>query len=81
MNAAEYFARFFEEKNLPCKTWEIEHDGTVHFINSDVVIEAIKGTTGSEASKIATILRKIDFANGDVYHFLRHLAEALVFQS
>ena len=28
--------------------------------------------------KIGDIIRKIDFHNGDVYHFLTHLAGALV---
>lgn len=72
-----YFERFFDEKEIPFTSWEIEAGDTVHFIDSDVVIEAIKGTAGEEAKKIQDTLRRIDFANGDVLHFLRHLAGAL----
>lgn len=72
-----YFDRFFEEKEIPFTTWEIEAGDTVHLLDSEVVIEAIKGTRGDEAKKIQATLRKIDFHNGDVLHFLRHLAGAL----
>lgn len=68
---------FFKEKDLPYKSWEIEVDEEVHFIDSDVVIEHIKTTQGEEREQIKGILSKIDFANGDVHHFLHHLATGL----
>ena len=71
--------RFFEEKQLPSVTWELTaDDGTSHFINSDVVIEHIASTTIGEQNKIADVIRRIDFANGDVNDFLKHLAGALI---
>jgi hypothetical protein len=74
-----YFDRFFEEKDLPYQEWEIEDkDGLTHFIDSEVVIEAIKNAPENEQAAIETMLTKIDFVNGDVLDYLHHLAKALV---
>jgi hypothetical protein len=71
--------RFFEEKDLPYKAFEIEHDEQTHFIDNEFVIELITQHTGEkELFEIIHIIRKIDFANGDVNHFLEHLAEGYV---
>lgn len=74
----KYFETFFTEKQLPYAEFEIEFNGQVHFIDNEFVIELIKGTQGKEAEAIRTTLVKIDFANGDVNHFLRHLAEGYI---
>lgn len=76
-NPTTYLARFFEEKDLAPRTYEIEAGGCLHLVDSEVVIAAIHGTTGTERRKIEDTLRRIDFANGDVHHFLEHLAGAL----
>jgi len=41
------------------------------------VIDAIKAAPAHEQDGIANMLRKIDFKNGDVKDYLRHLAKAL----
>ena len=72
-----FFQTFFDEKDLVSKTYEVESpNGSVNLIPSEVVIERIKNTKGEEAKKIEAMLRKIDFMNGDVHHFLNHLAGA-----
>jgi hypothetical protein len=43
---------FFEEKEIPYTNWEIEHDGETHFIDSDVVIEAILATKVWKGAKL-----------------------------
>lgn len=73
-----YFDRFFREKDLPIQTWEIVEGDTVHFIDSEVVIEAIKGAPRHEQAEIRNMLTRIDFVNGDVMDYLRFLAGALV---
>lgn len=76
---AKYLDTFFAEKNLSARTYEITApDGVLHLVDSGVVIEAIKGASPREQEGIANILRRIDFANGDVHHFLEHLAHGLV---
>lgn len=78
MNASTYFRRFFDEKDIdPDQTFELDLGDEWHLMTYGVVIEAIKQTRGSEADQIADMLRRIDYANGDVRHFLRHLGMGL----
>lgn len=77
----KYLKTFFDEKNLPLANWELEdQDGVTHWISNEVVIEYIHAAPRQEQVKIANMIRKIDFMNGDVNHFLRHLAGALINQ-
>jgi len=74
-----WFETFLEEKGLGYIMWDVEGlDGTIHMIDSDVVIESIKNCHPSEQRKIKDIIVKIDFHNGDVLHFFNHLATGLV---
>lgn len=72
--------RFFDEKDLTPRTYTIEHDGLSHIISSDTVIELIHTAPSNEQEKIASILRQIDYRNGDVHHFLEHLATGYISQ-
>lgn len=72
--------KFFEEKEIPYTTWEIEHNGETHFIDSDVVIEAIIASQGSEKHKIAGTLFALDFKNASIVDYLRFLAECMIKQ-
>lgn len=75
----QYLETFFEEKQLPEESWEIvAEDGTPHFIDTEVVKEAILNCGSQEQKKIADVIRKIDFQNGNVNDFLKHLAKGLV---
>lgn len=75
----KYLEVFFEEKQLPNISWQlIGPNGVEHIIDSEYVIEAILNAPRHEQKKIADIIRKIDFQNGDVNHFLKHLAQGLV---
>ena len=81
MEFTEWFETFIAEKNLPFVDWEIQaEDGQMHFLHSGVVIEHILATSRDEQTKIKNIIVKIDFANGDVNHFFKHLATGLVAQ-
>ena len=74
-----YLRTFFKEKELPSVNWEIEApDGMLHHISNDVVIEHIWTCNDQEMTEVANVIRKIDFANGNVNHFLKHLAHAIV---
>ena len=69
---------FISEKNIDvCREFDIAgHYG----LNVQIVLEHIKVTSLKEKQQIKTILVKIDFANGDVYHFFEHLANGLASQ-
>jgi len=73
-----FFETFFSEKDLTDEVYTVTSaNGTPNIIPSSVVIEAVKRTKGEEAQKIEAILRKIDLANGNIHHLLKHLAQAL----
>ena len=78
-NFNNWFNTFIDEKDVPYSIWEIEAtDDTIHVIDSDAVIEAIKGAPAHEQNGIKAIIVKIDFMNGNVNDYFRHLAQALV---
>jgi len=75
----KYLETFFKEKDLIEETWELVDDtGMTHFISSAVVLEQLAISPVAEQEAIAKIIRKLDFANGNVNHFLQHLATALI---
>jgi hypothetical protein len=66
------------EKNVSVsQTLEVEGASGVNFMPLSMVIDAIKNAPASEKSQIKTVLVKIDFANGDIVHFFKHLAGRL----
>lgn len=74
-----YLKTFFEEKGLGVVAWEItSSDGTWNMLNNCVVLEAVNNCSQQEKTAIANMIRRIDFANGDVNDYLKHLAQALV---
>ncbi len=75
----KWFETFLGEKNLPYESWDlISENGTLNIIDSDVVIEHIKIAPDHEQKAIKEMIIKIDFANGNINHFFKHLAGALV---
>ena len=70
---------FFEEKNLPCQTFEItSDDGTWNLLNTDVVIEYIMSMTGASFQQAAHMILNIDLKNGNVNHFLKYVGKFMV---
>ena len=80
MNTTKYLETFFNEKQIGYVMWDLEVDDEVHIIDNETVIETILSGTvpESELRTIANTIRKIDFLNGDINHYLRHLAECMV---
>lgn len=76
----KYLRDFFAEKDIPEKIFEkIGSDGTPHMIPNAVVVEHFNVLEDESILRhIEDTLRKIDFHNGDVNHFLEHLAEGVV---
>ena len=75
----QWIDTFVSEKGID-QEQIIEVEGGVfgtNFIPCGVVIENIKTTSEEEKQQIKDILIQIDFSNGDVMHFLRHLAQAI----
>jgi hypothetical protein len=80
MKYNEWLDTFIEEKGIDTEEYFslTNSKGTSHSMPYGVVIEHIKIASQEEKKKIKDIIVKIDFKNGDVKHFFRHLAQALV---
>ena len=79
MTFNKWFETFLEEKDLPYESWElVNKDGETHFIDTEVIIETIKNCNNKEQTGIKNMLIKIDFANGNVNDYFKHLAHALI---
>ena len=77
-NFQTWFTTFIEEKNIDLeRTFEFEDQNGFNMMPVGCVVEAVMGCSAKEQAQIKTVLVKIDFANGDVYHFLNHLAKGL----
>ena len=71
--------KFIDEKDID-REQILEVEGPVYganFIPVQAVIDAVKSAPKSEYDKIKQTLIAIDFKNGDVLHFIRHLAQAI----
>ncbi len=69
---------FFNEKNLDDRIYEVESkNGTLNLISTADVIQRILSSAGEERENIKRILLELDIQNGDLHHFLKHLAQAL----
>ena len=78
MTTNDYIDRFFEEKCIPEVTFEVfSENGTPNYIPNMAVVEQTKLAHPDEKEDIVHAIRQIDFKNGDVNHFLKHLAGAM----
>ena len=76
--SGSFMQLFFDEKDLAEVTFEIENSkGITHVIPNMVVIEHIAQTGREERRNVEGILRRLDFQNGNINHFLKHLAKGL----
>ena len=69
---------FVEEKGIDLgQILEIKTENNTHYFEVGNVIENIKATTPEEQEEIKNMIVKIDFYNGDVVDYFKHLAQAL----
>lgn len=74
----KYLVALFEEKNISLETSiEAQGESGTNFMTLQTVVDAIVIAPKHEQRKIKDILVQIDFKNGDVLHFIKHLANAL----
>ena len=78
MNFSNWIDALIEEKNIDLQQrFEVDGPSGANSIPVGCVVDAIKSANAAERAGIKNTIVKIDFANGDVLHFLRHLAQAL----
>ena len=78
MNFNTWINTLVAEKGIDTEQrFDVEGPSGTNSMNYGIVIEAIKGTSSQEQKGIKTMLVKIDFMNGDVTDYFRHLAQAI----
>lgn len=77
---SEWLDTFISEKGIDLEeTFTFEDDNTgFNVMPYGVVIEAAHGASLEEQNIIKATLVKIDFIDGDVRHYLRHLGQSMV---
>ncbi len=78
MTFNKWLDTLIEEKGIDLeRTFEIDGPSGLNIMPLEMIVNAIKSTTGSEQAQIKNTLVRIDFVNGDICHFFNHLAGAL----
>lgn len=78
MTFANWLDTFITEKRIDTEqTITVQGRSGTNVIPVGCVLDAMKQASRKEQAGIKTTLVKIDFMNGDVLHFIRHLAQAL----
>lgn len=82
MATKKYLTRYFEEQSKVDRDDYFEVNdkrGDLHVLSYGTIIDVIMDCPEDAGlAQIASTIRKIDFHNGDVGHFLRHLAVGYV---
>ena len=59
------------------QSFTVEGELGANYIPYAVIVEHMKIATTAEQKDIKDILVKIDYCNGDILHFFRHLGQAI----
>lgn len=79
MTFATWLDTFIEEKGIDTEDL-LEVDGPsgmTNVIPVAVLLDAMKTAPTHEQTAIKDMIVRIDFANGDVLHYFKHLAQAI----
>lgn len=78
MTFTKWLNTFVSEKNLDTEQmFTVEGKSGANHIPLGCVLDAIKSAPASEQAGIKSMIVKIDFRNGDVCHYFKHLAQAI----
>lgn len=78
MTFNKWLDTLIEEKGIDTEQlFEVEGASGLNIIPLGCVVEAIKATCKQEQAAIKAMLVKIDFVNGDIVDYFKHLAQAI----
>ena len=78
MNFTTWLNTFIDEKGIDREdVIEAKGQSGMNLIPVGCLLEAMEQAPTREQATIAIMLQKIDFANGNVMHYLTHLAQAI----
>lgn len=75
MNFNKWFNTLLKEKEIDLSESFIANDGSTLFVGD--ICSNILSCSKIEQFQIKTVLVMIDFKNGDISHYLKHLGKAL----
>jgi hypothetical protein len=74
-----FFRTMLDEKDLLDEIFTLnDTSGLLHIIEMEFLVEMMEKTNPKEQDSIEKIMRKIDFQNGDMMHFMNHLAKSYI---
>lgn len=74
----QWLDTLIEEKGINLdEQFQVEGPSGTNYMQYYNVVEAIKSTSANEKKGIKDMIVRIDFANGDIRHYFRHLAQAI----
>ena len=77
-NFAIWLITFLDEKDFDTDMpFEIEGPSGANMMDYNVVCQTMLDANSAEQAVIKATLVKLDFLNGDIGHYFRHLAQAL----
>jgi hypothetical protein len=78
MTFTKWLETFISEKGLDLEqVFTVNGKSGPNYIPLACVVDAIKSAPSQEQAGIKTMIVKIDFRNGDVCHYFKHLAQAI----
>ena len=78
MTFNKWLETFIQEKGVDLEdSFTVQGPGGENHMQYIHVIAAIQGAPAHEQAGIKSMIVKIDFRNGDVRHYFRHLAQAI----
>lgn len=78
MKFANWLDTLIEEKGIDLEQgFSVEGPSGENHMAYQNVVDVIKGASANEQAGIKNMLVRIDFANGDIRHYFRHLAQAI----
>lgn len=74
----KWLETFLREKEIQYTVYDIQIDNEIHIIDIDAIITLISQATRLEQILIQQTLIEIDYFNGDIHHYFKHLAKAYI---
>jgi hypothetical protein len=78
MTFSKWIRTFLSEKNIDLdKNLEIEGPSGLNIMPVEILVEAMEQASQAEQEGIKAMIVKIDFVNGDVLDFFKHIGQAI----
>ena len=73
-----FISTFLTNKGVGVESFEIRHNGTTHYLDTEVVIEQIENASPEIQEKVKDKLIELDYHNAPIEPFIKYLAQGIV---